>query len=603
MTPFHHHNVKLPVILTPGSEFPPRIPTPQGIVERWIARLQTNLIQHCPDLSALLHKDSWWRDMLAFAWDFYTVRGQDKIEAYIARHQPQAQIAGLRLHADIIPVVETPQQGLTWMRAVFEFQNSCEEGLGVVYLTCQEEEESNKWKAYAVYTALQMLQKFGIEDSVASRRGDVVQVDSMPGGPGRCRQPKFKEKQPTVMVLGAGQSGLNISARLQVMGISCLLVEQNKRVGDNWRNRYSTLVLHNHVDITHLAYLPFPENWPTYSSKDDLADWFETYAKALNLNIWLNLTSVTVIRNHNHNNEQEQEQEQIIHPSHIVWSAGQFGMEKIPDLPNKSIFQGTVYHSNAHKDASLLTPTHKKVIIVGTGNSRHDIAEDFYKNGAQVTLLQRSGTYVLGQAGIPLLLENTLIGSNIPLDIKALLSESLPWPVTLALCRQNTADTRAADQTLLAGLEQAGLKLDYGPNGQGILGLYVHRRGGYYIEFGCSQLITDGKIAVWQCGKEIAGFDKRHLLLCDGSRLEADIVVFVTGYHGPLESVRRVLGHGVVERCHKELWGLDGEGEIRTVWHPSGHPGFWFMEGNLAQSRVYSRFVALQIAAIEAGLV
>ncbi|OOF98064.1 hypothetical protein ASPCADRAFT_505081 [Aspergillus carbonarius ITEM 5010] len=606
MSPSHKHNITLPTAKFPESPPETSALPPQTIAHDWIVKLQTELTQSHPNFSTLLHGDSWWRDMLAFSWDFHTLRGRDKIEAYIAQHQPHAQITGLCLHPDPAPAVESPQEGLTWVRAVFGFQTSCGAGLGVVYLTWQDDEGCHAWKAYAVYTALQGLKGLDdeVEDFAGSRMPGGIQANDMPGGI------KVKEQEPTVMVLGAGQSGLNVSARLQRMGTPSVVVEQNGRVGDNWRHRYRSLVLHDHVDTTHLAYLPFPPDWPVYSSKDELADWLEVYAKTLSLNIWLNTTvksavyddttsrwSVTVVRHHNHLS-----QEQTLRPSHIVWSAGQFGAAQIPDIPNRSLFQGTIYHSSAHQDASLLTPTQKKVVIIGTGNSGHDIAQDFYENGANVTLLQRSGTYVLGQAGIPLLPENASIGSTIPLDTRDLLSESLPWPVALALCRQNTTDITSADHALLSGLEQAGFRIHYGPHDQGIMGLYIHRGGGYYIDFGCSQLIIDGKIAVRQC-TDMTGFDERHLLLGDGSRLEADIVVFATGYLGPLESVRRVLGEEVAGRCHQALWGLDSEGEIRTVWRSSGHPGFWFMGGNLAQARVYSRFVALQIAAVEAGLV
>ncbi|KAL4908694.1 hypothetical protein BDW74DRAFT_175376 [Aspergillus multicolor] len=584
-------------------------PCPGDIAQQWISKLNVQLASASPDLSALLHEDSWWRDMLAFDWDFNTLRGFDNISAYVTQRQPRAQVEAVVLVTEPAqePVVETPREGTAWVRAIFQFHTYCGNGTGVVYLTSH----ASDWKAFAVYTTLQQLR--GREDRAGCTRPEGT-TESMPGGMAqgtwierRLRLVEFAEEEPTVLVVGAGQSGLNVSTRLQQMGVSCLIVEQNSRVGDNWRNRYRTLVTHDHVNVTHLAYVPFPDTWPKYSSKDKLGDWFEAYASIMELKIWLESTiqcakyddtkqswTVSVRR---------KDQTRIVRPSHIIWCTGQFGIEKVPHLPTQSLFQGTVYHSKHHRDAALLNPRDKKVVVVGTGNTGHDIAQDFYENGARVTLLQRGSSYVLGQAGLPLLPENAFVeDDSIPLEVVDLLSESLPWPVALDLLRDNTSQIVAADKELLHGLETAGFKLNYGPSGQGIIGLFAQRGGGYYIDFGCSQLIIDGKIHTRQCAEGVVGFDERHLLLGDGSSLEADIVVLATGYHGPLEGVRRVLGPEVAGRCNQQVWGLDETGEFHSVWRPSGHPGFWFMGGNLAQTRVYSRFLALQVAAAHLGL-
>ncbi|RDW65655.1 flavin-containing monooxygenase [Aspergillus mulundensis] len=600
--------------LLPRTPDLPAGANPREIAEQWISQLNTRLADDSPDLSGLLHEDSWWRDMLAFDWDLHTLRGLDKISDYVAKHQPRALVSKVCLATEPAqePVLETPREGTSWVRAIFHFSTYCGTGTGVAYLTLDE--NSSEWKAFAVYTSLQQLH--GREDRAGRNRAEGT-TESMPGGIAqgtwierRRRAMEFADEEPTVLVVGAGQAGLNVSARLQSMGVPCLIIEQNRRVGDNWRNRYRTLVTHDHVNVTHLAYLPFPDTWPKYSSKDKLGDWFEAYASLMELNVWLESTiqsaeydeakqawSVTVLR-------KDKDQARVVRPSHVIWCTGQFDVEKVPHLPTQPLFQGTVYHSKHHRDAALLNPRGKKVVVVGTGNTGHDIAQDFYENGAQVTLLQRGSSYVLGQAGLPLLPENEFVeDASIPLEVVDLLSESLPWPVALDLLRDNTRQITEADRDLLKGLEKSGFKLNHGPSGQGIIGLFAKRGGGYYIDFGCSQLIVDGKVQVKQCAEGVVGFDEHHLLLGDGGRLEADIVVLATGYHGPLESVRRVLGPAVAARCNKQVWGLDETGEFHSVWRPSGHPGFWFMGGNLAQTRVYSRFLALQVAATHAGLV
>jgi putative flavoprotein involved in K+ transport len=109
----------------------------------------------------------------------------------------------------------------------------------------------------------------------------------------REKEARFDDRQPTVLVIGAGQAGLSIAARLRQMDIDCLVVERNGRVGDNWRKRYQALVLHNQRTVNHLPYIPFPEVWPEYLPKDMLAGWFEYYVQALELNVWCNTEFVT----------------------------------------------------------------------------------------------------------------------------------------------------------------------------------------------------------------------------------------------------------------------------------------------------------------------
>lgn len=159
----------------------------------------------------------------------------------------------------------------------------------------------------------------------------------------------------------------------------------------------------------------------------------------------------------------------------------------------------------------------------------------------------------------------------------------------------------AAEKDTLDGLRKAGFQLDFGPDGAGIARAYFTAGGGYYIDVGCSQLIIDGKIKVKHSPKGITEFGPRELRLADGSSLPADLVVLATGYDNMRTTVRKTLGDQVADRC-SDVWDLDNEGELRAMWRPSNHPGFWFFGGNLALCRIYSKFLALQIKAIETGL-
>ncbi|GIK04438.1 hypothetical protein Aspvir_008521 [Aspergillus viridinutans] len=588
----NHYVIQLPVTpLTIGAL------SPRDIAQQWLANLEIQLGTSPVSqvkLSELFHKDSWWRDMLALDWDFHTIHTVSEIEQCISRNQPRACLTAFRLQHEgrFQPKIEKPVEGLRWISSMFFFESRVGRGTGVLRLT---QDEAGVWKAYSLYTSLQELK--GFEEPLGLRRPE--------GLSSRCRG----VEEPTALLVGAGQAGLNMAARLQSLGISCLIVDRNERIGDNWRKRYRTLVTHDPVEFTHMAYLPFPRNWPQFTPKDKLADWFEAYASIMELNVWLKASvksavyddakarwTVTVARG-------DTGSERVLHPRHIVWCTGHSGEPKIPTFPGQTQFKGTVYHGSQHHDASDYDVKGKKVVVVGTGNSGHDIAQNFYENGADVTMLQRSGTYVITAAKGVLMQHEGLHEENGPPTEEAdIISESLPYPVKFALDVHFTKRAYEAEKDILDGLKAAGFELDFGVDGAGISRAYMTRGGGYYIDVGCSQLIADGKVKIKRSPEGIAGFNDRGLLLKDGSALDAEIVVLATGYDNMRTTVRKVLGDRVADRC-RDVWDLDEEGEINAMWRPSGHPGFWFMGGNLALCRIYSKFLALQIKAIEAGLV
>lgn len=209
--------------------------------------------------------------------------------------------------------------------------------------------------------------------------------------------------------------------------------------------------------------------------------------------------------------------------------------------------------------------TGKKVIVVGTGNSGHDIAQNFHENGASVTMLQRRGTYVISaKTGLFMLHKGLYEEHGPPTEDADIYGQSLPIPVQFALNVGGTAAIKAAEADQLAGLEKAGFKLDFGEDGSGIYRKYITRGGGYYIDVGASQLIIDGKIRVVQSPGGIAAFEAGGLVLADGRKLEADVVVLATGFDNMRTTLRKKLGDKVADRA-KDEWGLNEEGEVNAV--------------------------------------
>ncbi|OQE23158.1 hypothetical protein PENSTE_c009G03595 [Penicillium steckii] len=582
------------------------------IAQEWLSSLEVIFrsgdFSHIKDI---FNEDSWWRDIISLQWDFRTIHGRGDIERFLIENRAHEPIACFKLQEDghFQPKLEIVKEdtGFAWISSLFHFETRIGRGSGVLRLT---QEEPGQWKAFSVYTSLQELK--GFEEPLGERRAYGT-LDSMPGGvengtwlERRQRQLDFLDHEPEVLVIGAGQSGLNLGARLQSLGISTLIVEKNDRVGDNWRNRYRTLVTHDPAEFTHTAYLPFPKNWPQFTPKDKLADWFENYASIMELNVW----TKTQMKNTIYEDSKGQwtidlirdGKPRTVRPHHVVFCTGHAGEPLIPSFPGQNDFKGTIYHGSQHEDASQYDVKGKKVLVVGTGNSGHDISENFYQNGAEVTMLQRSGTYVLTlDKGVFILHEGMHCENGPPTEQSDIVGESLPFPVQFALNIDMTKRIAHEEKENIEGLERVGFKFEWGIDRSGIARLYYTRGGGYYVDVGCSKLIIDGKIKMHQSPGGITGFTSDAVVLKDGTHLNADIVVLATGYDNMKTTVQKVMGDKVAERCN-DVWDLDVEGELNSIWRPSGHPNFWFMGGNLALCRIYSKYLALQIKAAEEGL-
>jgi cation diffusion facilitator CzcD-associated flavoprotein CzcO len=347
-------------------------------------------------------------------------------------------------------------------------------------------------------------------------------------------------------------------------------VDKNARIGDNWRLRYRTLVTHDPVHTCHMPYLPFPPNWSFFTAKDKLGDWFEAYASIMELNIW-NSTTITKSAYDDASHiwtvdvKRGDGDERILKPRHVIFCTGHSGEPKIPSFPGQDSFAGIAHHASQHKDAGSTDVKDKKVIVVGTGNSGHDIAQNYCENGASVTMLQRSPTHVVSADIGLLMMTEALYGEDSPPTEDAdIYAQSIPNQIGFAMARPAIKAIAAKEKETLDGLAKAGFNLNSGVDGGGLFSLFLTRGGGYYIDVGCSKLIVDGKIRVVQSPKGIKGFEKHKLILADGTKLDADIVVLATGYDNMRTSLKKALGEEAASRC-KDVWDLDAEGELNAV--------------------------------------
>jgi putative flavoprotein involved in K+ transport len=164
----------------------------------------------------------------------------------------------------------------------------------------------------------------------------------------------------------------------------------------------------------------------------------------------------------------------------------------------------------------------------------------------------------------------------------------------------STARGREVDKVLLDGLEKSGFRLHYGEDETGFQMMYLRRGGGYYFNVGCSDLIIGGKIKLLQYA-DIEQFVAQGARLRNGRIVPADLLVLATGYKNQQDTVRAYLGDAVADKIGP-VWGFDEGGELRNMWRRTAQPGLWFTAGSLAQCRIFSRYLAIQIKALEEGL-
>ena len=513
----------------------------------------------------------------------------------LGKHLTPDSFTGLRMTTEFGP----RHQGDV-VEGFITFETPLGAGRGAVRLVLQDGE----WVAWTLMTELDDL------------RGHERRI-----GPHRSKGPRheasrvrnwLEERQehvryagagPDVVVIGAGQGGLAVAANLGLMGVDTLILEKSERVGDGWRKRYHSLVLHDPVWADALPYMPYPRSWPVYCPKDKIADWFESYASAMELNVWTSaeMTSSSYDEATGrwtlHVTTPDGERE--LHPRDVILATGAAGEPNVPAIPGRERFAGVSYHSSQHGSAASWAG--RNAVVVGACNSGHDIAQDLYEAGANVTLVQRSSTHIISQEhGIPAIFGSNFTEGGPPTEYADLLAAGTPWPLVLEMAKEGVKETARKDAELLAGLEAAGFRLNDGPDGTGLMGYALAYGGGYYIDVGASRLIADRKIKLAQ-GSGLAAFTPDGIRLEDGRTVEADLVVLATGYRNMRETARRLFGDDVADRLPLVL-GIGEDGEIGGLYRRTGHPAFWYMGGPLAWVRIYSKHLALQITAKHAGI-
>jgi cation diffusion facilitator CzcD-associated flavoprotein CzcO len=582
---------------------PPELRRRSG--EAWLAAFNEAMERtDCARVASMMHNDGYWRDLLSFGWEFTTRHGIGEIQAWLSDAFRSNAARNFRIEGE--PGIGAIGEHGETLEFFFTFETAVANGRGFVRLIA-DANSPGAAKIFTILTSMKELKDYPEttgrqrprDDLRASSHGLENWLDR------RNAERDFRHKDPEVIIIGAGQSGLMLAARLGQLDVSTLIVEKTERIGDVWRKRYRTLKLHNEICMNHFAYMPFPDTWPVYLPKDKLADWFEFYAESMELNVWTGTTFLGgdfdaqdmrwTVRLRTADGGTR-----IMRPSHVIMAVGVSGIPNIPVLEGMKDFAGAIVHSSGGADN--LDVNGKSVLVVGAGTSGHDIAQNLHARGADVTMLQRSPITVVSlEPSSVRAYELYRVNDGVrPLADTDMMAASVPYELLARLHKPLNRKMAEDDKELLDGLRRVGFLLENGEDDAGYFLKLLKSQSGYYLNVGASDLIIEEKIKI-KAGVGIERLTARKVVFSDGSALDADIVVLATGYLPLQEAVRTLLGDDVAERVGP-IWGIGTDGELRNMYARTAQEGFYVLGGGFPAARVYSRYTAILIKATLEGL-
>ncbi|MFQ3786436.1 NAD(P)/FAD-dependent oxidoreductase [Halomonas sp. A29] len=581
-------------------------PTPTQHAKQWLRDFEIALEQRDIErVMALFHDECYWRDLVAFTWNLKTLEGKDDIQSMLNATLGEARPANWQIDGEA-----TEANGVT--EAWFTFETGVAHGKGLLRL--------KDGKCWTLLTTMQELKDhpeprgarrpMGAEHGASKTRETWLE----------SRQREARElgytRQPYCVIIGGGQGGIGLAARLRQLDVPTIVLDKHPRPGDAWRNRYKSLCLHDPVWYDHLPYIPFPENWPVFAPKDKIGDWLEMYTRVMELNYW----SSTECEGASFDEASgewtvrvNRDGEQVtLRPKQLILATGMSGVPNVPHFPGAETFEGEQQHSSQHPGPDAYRG--KKVVVVGSNNSAHDICAALWENDADVTMIQRSSTHIVKSDSLmehalgPLYSEEA-VKNGITHDKADLIFASIPYKLLPDFQRPAFDRIRERDAEFYQRLEEAGFLLDFGDDDSGLFLKYLRRGSGYYIDVGACDLVANGDIKL-RSGVGIERINPRSVTLSDGSELPADLIVYATGYGSMNGWAARIISQEVADKVGK-CWGLGSdttkdpgpwEGELRNMWKPTQQQALWFHGGNLHQSRHYSHYLALQLKARMEGI-
>jgi len=580
--------------------------TPTEQAAAWLQSLERALAAgEIAAAADLFEENGYWRDLLTFTWDVRTMEGRPAIalmlEANLTRTAPrQFKLNGeATINDDMV-------------EAWFTFETEVALGEGIFRL--------RDGQCRILLTVMRDLR--GFEEKTGPTRPQGLRHHA---DPARVTWSEAREKeeatlgydeQPYCLIIGGGQGGIALGARLRQQGVPTIIVEKNARAGDSWRNRYRTLVLHDPVWFDHLPYIPFPDHWPVFTPKDQIGDWLEMYTKVMELNYWTSTRCERARFDEARKTwivEVDRDGETLVlEPKQLVFATGAYGPPRWIKLPGAEHFQGALIHSSEFQSGKSFAG--KRCVVIGAASSGHDVAVDLWEGGADVTMIQRSPTTVVKSETLMDLAFGDLyseeaLSHGVTTERADMLLASMPYGLLPESQKRLTDEARRRDAKFYERLAGAGFALDFGEDDSGLFMKALRTGSGYYIDVGASDLIIEGEIKV-ESRVEIEALTEESVRLSNGKELPADAIILCTGYHSMHETVAEIVSREAADKVGP-CWGLGSgvkgdpgpwHGELRNMYKPTAIEALWFHGGNLALSRFYSKILALQLHARRAAV-
>lgn len=555
---------------------------------------------------SMFAEECYWRDLVSFTWNIKTVEGRDQVRDMLQKQLGTTKPSNFRVAAG-----EEATEAGGVLESWISFETGVGRGYGLI-----------RFKNGLIWTLLTALvelkgheEKAGFTRPLGAKHGQNIGAKTWKEEREEEARTLGYEKQPYVVIIGGGQGGIALGARLRQLGVPTIILEKNDRPGDSWRKRYKSLCLHDPVWYDHLPYIDFPKNWPIFAPKDKIGDWLEFYTKVMELNYWTRSSAKSAKWDETTKEwtvvVDRDGEEVVLRPKQLVFATGMSGKANIPDFKGRERFQGDQHHSSQHPGPDSYKG--KKVVVIGSNNSAHDICAALHEAGVDVTMIQRSTTHIvrsetLMDIGLGALYSEQALANGVTTAKADLIFASLPYRIMHEFQIPLYDQMRERDADFYAALEKAGFQLDWGADGSGLFMKYLRRGSGYYIDIGASQLIIDGKIKL-QAG-QVAEITENSVKLGNGQEVPADVIVYATGYGSMNGWVADLIDQETADKVGK-VWGLGSdtpkdpgpwEGEQRNMWKPTQQQALWFHGGNLHQSRHYSQYLSLQLKARMEGI-
>lgn len=590
------YNHELPTIDVLGVDIPADAnpeKEAQGIVDQLVKVLGSGDANGFADLFL---DYGYWRDKVAFTWDYRTFNFQPAIRKAATDLLARTKATNFAFLTPA-PKIDRPYPDYATLQFIISFETEIVKASAVINAVLTK---NDGWKIYTMHTVAEGLKQFPeIPPQDGHMTGDVPWTTQ--------RDATINAADPEVLIIGGGQCGLSLAARCKFLGLRELIVEKDE-VGDVWKKRYEYLSLHMPHWQDDLAYFPYPKHWPTYTPAQKQGFYMQWYAHAMELNVWNKSTVVSA--------EQDKEgkwtvvinkggvEQRTLHPAHVVMATSLCGLLYTPEIPGMADYKaGEIRHSTKHDSARNWSTGNKKVLVVGTSSSGFDTAFDCSRRGIDVTMLQRSPTYVMSlEHSAPRNIGNYAPdenGDRPPLEEQDRLFFALPVGPAEELGRRNAEVLENLDRELLDGLHKAGLQTWRGQRATGNATLGKTRNGGFYFDAGACEHVINGKIKVEQGYIEKFTADK--VILSGGRERQYDLVIFATGFTPLNDSIRQTLGNTIADQIGN-IWGVDEEGEYNTAFRETSVKGLWIMVGFLPYARFHSKQLAMRIKALQTGI-